>query len=291
MSSEFQDAMINSRLLTDRAYKDTSRLDKRKDLYQYTYPYFNIEDEVLGLQYLEAGQSLLDVGCGTGKLLLKAATLFPDVRLTGLDISSGMFQAAQKRAIKDGLNINFQTGDVQSIQFPDDSFDRVVAMHMLYHVKDIHKALAEIARVVKPEGMALITANSGKSRAQLRLLKVQAAKIMGREVFTDPNMRFNLERGLKMVAERFKNVSLVPFESTLRLTDLQPYVDYFDSLREFWQPAPTDEQWSEVLNSTKKYIEHQIITKGEFTDRTGFGTIVASDSPIPHSSLIENKVN
>ena len=280
MPKEPQDALVNSQVLSEKAYRDTSNLDKRKSLYQYTHPYFNIEDEVIRLHSLRDDESLLDVGCGTGKLLLKTAELFPNARLVGLDISEGMFQAAQKRVREGGLNISFQTGDVQHIPFLDNSFDGVVAMHMLYHAPDIHQALAEMARVVKPDGMILITANSMKSRTKLRLLKAQAAVVLGREIFTDPNMRFNLEIGMEMVASHFNHVALVPFESTLRITDPQPYLDYFGSLREFWQPTPTDEEWTRVLDLIRKNIKAQIATEGEFSDKTGFGVIIASNSPM-----------
>lgn len=281
MPKESRDAMINPQLLRDRVYKDTSRLDRRKALYQYTYPHFSIEDEVLDLQRLGDKQSLLDVGCGTGKLLLNAALLFPNAQLVGVDISAGMFKTAKEKAEAEGLNIAFQAGDVQHLPFADGSFDRVTAMHMLYHAPDIHQALRELARVVKPDGMVLITANSRKSRTELGFLKSQAAAMMGREIFTDPNMRFNLENGLEMIGAHFNHMLLVPFESTLRLTDPQPYIDYFDSLREFWQPTPTDEEWSKVMDSTRQYIESQIVAKGEFSDRTGFGVMITSHFPIP----------
>lgn len=287
MAKELDDAMINPKLLRDKAYRDTSGLDRRKALYEYTYPIFDIEDEAVRRQELRDGQSLLDVGCGTGKFLLKAAETFPTAHFVGVDLSSGMYQNAERRAIENGLPIDFQTGDVQSIQFPDKSFDRVVAMHMLYHAQNIHKALSELARVVKPDGIVLITANSRKSRARLGFLKAQAATIMGRETFTDPNTRFNLENGIEMLGKHFDHVLLISFESTLRLTDPQPYIDYFDSLREFWQPTPTDDEWSKVMDATTQYIKNQITTEGEFSDKTGFGMMIASHSLLP-SRLLNN---
>jgi ubiquinone/menaquinone biosynthesis C-methylase UbiE len=280
MKKESKDVMINPQLLSDKAYRDTSKLDKRKDLYLYTFPYYNIEDEVLKLQSLADGGKMLDIGCGTGKLLLKAAVLQPKAHLVGVDISEGMYKTAQLESKQKGLDIDFQTGDIQNLPFPNSSFDKITAMHMIYHAPDIHLALGELARVIKQDGLVVITANSGESRKQLGLLKSQAGKIMRREVFMDPNARFNIEEGFKMVSEYFKNVSLIPFESTLRLTSSQPYVDYINSLREFWQPLPTDRQWNAVLKFTREYVETEILSKGEFTDKVGFGAILASHSPI-----------
>lgn len=277
MASKKEDAMVNPRLLSERAYKDSLNLDRRKGIYQFTHPYFDIEDEVIKLHSLKNGQSLLDVGCGTGKLLLRTAQVVSDAQLVGLDISRGIFGAAQNKAKTEGLNVDFCVGDVQSIPFSDSSFNKVVAMHMLYHSSDIGKALAEIKRVLKPGGAVIITANSMHSRRELNFLKKQAAETMGRPTFTDPNMRFNLENGVGIVEKHFKHVQLLIFDSLLRLANSKPYIDYFDSLREFWQPLPADDEWSRVMALTKQYVEQQIALKGEFTDKLGFGAIIASE--------------
>lgn len=270
------DAMINSQLLRENAYRDSFNLDRRKALYQFTHPQFIIEDEVINISNLKDNQSLLDVGCGTGKLLLKVTSLRPDSNLFGIDISAGVFKNVRTEAVKKRLPIHFQVADAQQMPFANASFNRVFAMHMLYHLQDIDQALSQIKRVLKFDGMAIITANSMHNRKKLNILKAQAAKIMGRETFTDPNMRFNLEYGSEMVKKHFPSVRIKLFESMLRLNNPQPYLDYFDSLRLFWQPIPSDYEWSQVLASTKKYVETQIKSKGEFTDQLGFGIIIAS---------------
>lgn len=277
--------MTDPKLLGEFAYINTSNLDRRKALYQFTVPHFIIEDEIIKLCRFKDGQSLLDVGCGTGKLLLKTAGVYPGSTFAGLDISGGMFEVAQEKAQQNNLSsIQFQKGDVQNIPFPSNSFDRVVAMHMLYHANDIDKALSEISRVLKPEGMVVITANSMHSRIKLGSLKDLAAHLMNREVFTDPNKRFNLEIGPEMVQKYFSYVLLKVFESTLHLKDSQPYIQYFDSLKSFWQPTPNYEEWEKVMLSVQKYIEEEIASAGEFTDNTGFGVIIGSNSPILENS-------
>lgn len=78
MQDKFRrDGMTDPKLLGELAYINTSNLDRRKALYQFTAPYFVIEDEIINLCRLKDGQSLLDVGCGTGKLLLKTAEIYP----------------------------------------------------------------------------------------------------------------------------------------------------------------------------------------------------------------------
>ena len=182
--------------------------------------------------------------------------MFPETHLHGIDISSGIYGAAQERAIEEDL--------------------------------DIDQALSELARVVKPDGLLLITANSKHSRKELGALKNMAAKSMERGVFTDPNMRFNLEEGIKAVGNHFKNVALVTFDSTITIVDPEPYLEYFDSLREFWNPLPNNEEWRLVMESVRHHIESEIRIKGAFREEAGFGIIIASDSPIP-AEIIQNK--
>ena len=277
MAMRDRDGITDATLLRELAYRDTSHLDQRKALYEFTYPKFVIEDEIITLASIEDGQSILDVGCGTGKLLLKVAQYYPRSQCIGLDISEGMFARAQKQVAQHKLsNIDFQKGDVQAIEFPDASFDRVVAMHMLYHASDIEKALFEIFRVVKQNGLVIATANSMHSRKKLGDLKALATHEMGRDIFSDPNKRFNVENGLQLIKEYTPHVQLKRFDSVLHLKDPEPYMEYFDSLRLFWQPIPTDEEWKKAMSAVKKEIEAEINSTGEFTDTMGFGAIIGS---------------
>lgn len=274
MAMRDRDGVTDATALRESAYRDTSHLDRRKAVYDFTFPRFVIEDEIMTLASIEDGQSILDVGCGTGKLLLRMAQQYPRSQCIGLDISEGMFDAAQKQATQHHLsNVVFQKGDVQTIEFPDASFDRVVAMHMLYHAGDIEKALSEIFRVVKPKGMVIATANSMHSRKKLGDLKALAAHEMGRGVFSDPNRRFNIENGLQLFKKYTPHVHLKRFDSVLRLKEPEPYMEYFDSLRSFWQPMPTDKEWEKAISAVKKEVEAEINSTGEFTDTVGFGAI------------------
>lgn len=93
--------------------------------------------------YLD-GARVLEVGCGTGLLLQRAAQRASHA--AGIDISPGMLQLAQKR----GLDV--VQADATALPFADDSFDLVYSFKVLAHVQDIQKALEEIARVTAPGG-------------------------------------------------------------------------------------------------------------------------------------------
>ncbi len=94
------------------------------------------------------GKDVLEVGCGTGLILNRVATRAR--RAVGVDISRGMLYQAAER----GLNV--AQGDVTALPFADESFDVVYSYKVLAHVKDIDRALREMARVTRRGGRLLL---------------------------------------------------------------------------------------------------------------------------------------
>src|SRR4051794_21909750 len=92
---------------------------------------------------------LLEIGCGAGRNLRAFAGYRPDLRLHGMDIS----QIALNEARQMGGPIEYALGDALNLPFPDNSFDIVVLFDLLEHVTDVGRAVAEIARVLRPGGV------------------------------------------------------------------------------------------------------------------------------------------
>jgi 2-polyprenyl-6-hydroxyphenyl methylase / 3-demethylubiquinone-9 3-methyltransferase len=99
------------------------------------------------------GPNLLDVGCGGGFLSEEFAK--NGYRVTGLDPSPHLVETGRAHARLGGLSIEYLTGVGEKLPFPDASFDYVTCCDVLEHVDDIGLVVAEIARVLKPDGMFL----------------------------------------------------------------------------------------------------------------------------------------
>lgn len=107
---------------------------------------------------LNPGLSILDCGCGTGDMLAIMAKLVAPGKAHGGDLSEAMIREARKRADTAGAaNLTFETMDVQSLRFPDQSIDRVMATQLLIHVPDPRQALHEMCRVTAPMGRVAIS--------------------------------------------------------------------------------------------------------------------------------------
>jgi SAM-dependent methyltransferase len=164
------------------------------------------------------GTRVLEVGCGSGALWVNVAPLLPDIELTMTDLSDGMVEAARS-AVAPLPNVHLaasRTCDAQHLPFGDDSFHVVVANHMLYHVPDPARAVAEFARVLAPDG-ALMAATNG--RDHLTVVRELTRQVFGWSSLDGAVERFGPENGAAIIGRSFGSVSWHAHPSTLVCTD------------------------------------------------------------------------
>ena len=95
-----------------------------------------------------SGRRVLELGCGPGNLWRGEPALPSGLALTLTDLSTGMLSEARNR-IGELETFSYASCDAQSLPFPDERFDVIVANHMLYHVPDKARALAEMRRTLE----------------------------------------------------------------------------------------------------------------------------------------------
>jgi ubiquinone/menaquinone biosynthesis C-methylase UbiE len=122
-------------------------------------PAFILERYILlnEIKRLQPQGKLVDIGCGPGYLAAKIARRYPGLSVTGLDVSDLMIELARRKW--QGLsygNLEFITGDAQCLPYSDDSVDIAVSSLALHHWEDGAAALADIHRVLKPNGRLVL---------------------------------------------------------------------------------------------------------------------------------------
>ena len=103
-----------------------------------------------------AGKQALEIGCGRGDFSCWLARN-TQAQLTAADFSQTAVAKGRDHAASLGLNIRWQVMDIQSIAHPDASFDVVISSETIEHVPDPARAVAELARVLKPGGKLFLT--------------------------------------------------------------------------------------------------------------------------------------
>jgi SAM-dependent methyltransferase len=109
------------------------------------------------LPYLEAGMSVLDVGCGPGTITVDLAARVAPGQVTAVERTDDVLDLARAEVReRNQSNVSFATSDVHALDFPDDSFDVAHAHQVLQHVSDPVQALRELRRVCVPGGIVAV---------------------------------------------------------------------------------------------------------------------------------------
>jgi len=114
---------------------------------------------IVDLARIQAGEAVLDVGCGTGTLAILAKKRVGERgRVSCVDPAAQLLASARRKAARARLSIDFQQAGIEQIPFPGQSFDVVLSTFMMHHLADDlkHQGLSEVARVLKPQGRLLV---------------------------------------------------------------------------------------------------------------------------------------
>jgi ubiquinone/menaquinone biosynthesis C-methylase UbiE len=165
---------------------------------------------------------ILEIGCGPATTLWGAnlERIDPTWKITLVDFSAGMIEAA--RGVL-GNRAEYAVASAEELPFADDSFDVVLANHMLYHVADRPKAFAEIRRVLVPGG-AFHAATNGDGH--MRELGELTTEWRPQEALTGT---FGLESGPAQLQPFFVNIRVERFEDDLAVTEVEPVMAYLRS--------------------------------------------------------------
>lgn len=131
-------------------------------------------DRTLDLAHLKPGESVLDVGCGTGTLAIAAKRrVGAQGSVRGIDASPEMIARAKKKASNAGIDVLFQNGLAEGLPLPAGQLDAVLATMMLHHLprKPRQQCALEIRRVLKPGGRVLAVDFAGGTKQRTWLPK------------------------------------------------------------------------------------------------------------------------
>jgi ubiquinone/menaquinone biosynthesis C-methylase UbiE len=211
--------------LLSSQYKDATNFSVRVDLHRrFSVNTYGFHCWVF--DHFPSGEKckILELGCGPGFLWLSNQRRIPaNWQIVLSDFSPGMLQEARQRLGEE--HFAYQVVDAQAIPFADESFDVVIANHMLYHVPNLPQALNEIRRVLKPGGHLYATTFGREYMRELDELIVKrwpASSWQG----MGARVSFLLENGQKILAPFFAQITTYLYENALEVTEAEPLVAY-----------------------------------------------------------------
>lgn len=150
-----------------KVFKSKEGYDKYASVYDKRINFLNqFEGEVI-LKMLKGieGKKVLDIGCGTGRLVGKL--LERKALVTGVDVSGEMLKIASKKF----KSTEFIEADAEKMPFPDESFDMMIASFLIVHLKDLDKFFDEAYRILRPGGSFIVTNINQRKAPKLKTSK------------------------------------------------------------------------------------------------------------------------
>lgn len=221
---------VDQQYLQTDQYRDASNLDARIQLHRrFSTNKYGWGRWVFDQFHLPAECEILELGCGPGDLWLQnKERVLEGWEITLSDLTPGMVRDARRNLSASSHPFRYQVSDAQFIPCTDESFDVVIANHMLYHVPHREQALVEMRRVLRPGGRLYA---STVGRTHLRELSELVRRFDSRARLWGgvPDESFFLENGGEQIARWFSEVVLRRYEDALVITEAEPLVAYVAS--------------------------------------------------------------
>lgn len=208
-------------------YKDSRNLKVRINLHEKfsvnKYGWFNwIFDNINPTE----SEKILEIGCGDGQLwknALNRTNLNSEIILS--DISEGMLNDARENLKDLKTKVNFHIVDCINLPYEDESFDKIVANHMIFYVKDRKKAFSEIRRVLKKGGYFYSSTYGLKHMKEIEDL---TKNFDSRIALSEVNLEeiFGLENGEDQLKDYFPTIEKNLYDDCLIINQYKPLLDY-----------------------------------------------------------------
>lgn len=221
---------MSSKTIVEEQYRKTDNLKLRKSLHEkYSVNKTGFQKWMFAQYPFRAGMKILELGSGRGELwksyfesdMLQGY----EMDLTLSDFSDGMVDYLQQHY--QGKRVSVRKIDILDIPFEGESFDLVIANSMLYHVKDIGRALSEVGRVLRKDGLFYCATFGMNGMAQYLYHALDELGIPCRH---EANISFTLQNGMQLLGKQFGTVERYDYEDALEIDNIEDYIEYIYSM-------------------------------------------------------------
>lgn len=259
-------ATIADQAVVRAQYETSANLDARQAIWRHGPSFV---DTVLDLAELRGDETIADIGCGNGLFLAALRQRGHAGALVGLDLSAGM--AGSTRAAASPV-----VADAQELPLAAGCVDRALCIHMLFHVLDIGRAVAELRRVVRPGGAAIVTTNGpGHSRELNAFMAEATAQVTGVAPDGDwQTARFHPEPARRLLAQAFSDVRLHDLGGPVPVYDPAVVTAAIASFPPEAVGQAAGPTWSAILAVTGELVAAHFATHGQLLVTNGAAAFV-----------------
>lgn len=199
------------------------------------------------------GMKILELGCGNGRLWLENKNHLPvNCKIVLSDISDGMIRDIRREQDLQDDRFSFAAFDCHTIPYEEESFDLVIANHVLFYCKDVNRVCSEVKRVLKPGG-TFICGTYGA--AHMKEVSHLVTEFDDRIALSGENLydRFGKENGAALLAPYFSDVAWRAYKDALEVTQAEPLIEYVLSCH-----GNQNQYILEKYNKFRKFVEEQV---------------------------------
>lgn len=179
---------------------------------------------------LRKKSKVLEIGCGNGALWAKNIESLNDkVEVTLTDVCQDMINDAKLNLDGCNKNFNFKIVDPNNIAYEDESFDIIIANHILFYMNDLDKVLSEIKRVLKVGGRFYCSTIGGDHMKELEelMMKFNSNIKISEEKLSN---KFGLDNGEYILQEYFTDIHKHLYKDELVVNDTKGILEYIYSI-------------------------------------------------------------
>lgn len=216
MEKSLKNQYQNASNISARINLHTLYSQNQQGWFPWIYEQCNIKD----------GLRILEIGCGDGTLWTSSLSkLPPNVQITLSDSSDGMLRDARRAIGSNDPRFQFESFDCHQIPYEAESFDLVIANHVLFYCQDIDKVCQEIRRVLKQSGSFICSTYGSKHMQEVNQLVIGFDE---RIVLSADKLyeRFGRDNGTAILENYFANTVWKSYDDSLLVSDPEPLLSY-----------------------------------------------------------------
>ena len=212
LKSQYQDATnISARIRLHNLYSTN-----KEGWFQWIYRQIPITPDI----------RILEIGCGDGTLWTRNINQLPtDINIILSDLSEGMIRDTRRNIGSGDSRFSFEQFDCQKIPHPAETFDIVIANHVLFYCENIPAVLHEVSRVLKPGGTFLCSAYGPNHMKEISTLVNQ---FDNRIVLSAERLyeQFGIQNGTNLLKTDFSSIQFEAYEDSLFVTKAEDLIEY-----------------------------------------------------------------